>query len=87
MNNCIVIVLSLLSILFLISLNSYFLLNISIIIGISTIGLLIYNKKNIEMGIYLLLIYIFSIFIYKKNNKKFKFNNLKKIKELKKKKK
>ena len=69
MNDKLLLVISILLIFFLISLNSPALLTISIFISIGVIGLLVNQQKKVEVILFLLVIYVFSIFVYKKNNK------------------
>ena len=65
-------IISLISIIFLISLNSVHTLYLSLCVGIISILYMLYFKQKNEIVIYLLLLYIFSIFVYKKNQERFK---------------
>ena len=76
MNNKLLLVISILLIFFLISLNSPALLTISIFISIGIIGLLVNQQKKVEVILFLLVIYVFSIFVYNKNNKTKQFQEL-----------
>ena len=69
MNDKLLFVISILLIFFLISLNSPALLTISIFISIGVIGLMVNQQKKVEIILFLLVIYVFSIFVYKKNKK------------------
>ena len=71
MNDKLLLVISILLIFFLISLNSPALLTISIFISIGVIGLLVNQQKKVEVILFLLVIYVFSIFVYKKNKETF----------------